>query len=163
MASRGNRTMKQLAEAFERRAHGRVQRRLPCKLQIDGHRHLGIVRDFSASGFFVESTAPLPLGAAIVVALAISIALRSGLRSAAWTTAPAVLVASIWSLWASRAARDIPADLADLLGPYGGWLLDQTIAAPMAFLSGLPSHTLGVMARIASLLARRRARLVPAW
>ena len=68
MASRGNRTMKQLAEAFERRARGRVQRRLPCKLQIDGHGHRGTVRDFSASGFLVESAAPLPLGAAVVVA-----------------------------------------------------------------------------------------------
>jgi hypothetical protein len=100
----------------------------------------------------VATVATRTAGAAIVVAFAISIALRWGLRRAAWTAGPAVLVASIWSLWASRAAREIPGDLADLLGPYGGWLLGQTVAAPVAFLSGLPSHTLGVLARIASLL-----------
>jgi len=60
--------MKQLAEAFERRVHPRVQRRLPCKLQIDGHCHRGLVRDFSTRGFFVESAAPLPPGSAVVVA-----------------------------------------------------------------------------------------------
>ena len=60
--------MKQLAEAFERRAHTRVQGRLSCKLLVDGRCHRGIVRDFSVRGFFVESGAPLPLGAAVVVA-----------------------------------------------------------------------------------------------
>ena len=59
--------MKQLSEAFERRAHTRVQGRLRCKLLIDGRCHHGIVRDFSTSGFFVESGAVLPIGAAVVV------------------------------------------------------------------------------------------------
>ena len=60
--------MKQLAEAFERRVHTRVQGRLPCKLLIDGRCHRGIVRDFSTRGFFVESAAAMPLGAKVVVA-----------------------------------------------------------------------------------------------
>lgn len=60
--------MKQLAEAFERREHTRVQGRLPCKLLIDGHCHRGTVRDFSTRGFFVESGAVLPLGTGVVVA-----------------------------------------------------------------------------------------------
>jgi len=60
--------MKQLADAFERRAHTRVQGRLACKLLIDGHCHRGIVRDFSSRGFFVESGVVLPLGTAVVVA-----------------------------------------------------------------------------------------------
>ena len=60
--------MKQLAQAFERRAHVRVQDWLPCKLLIDGRCYRGIVRDFSTRGFFVESGAPLPLGAEVVVA-----------------------------------------------------------------------------------------------
>lgn len=60
--------MKQLAEAFERRAHGRVQDRLPCTLLIDGDCHRGVARDFSSRGFFVELGAVLPPGAACVVA-----------------------------------------------------------------------------------------------
>ena len=60
--------MRQLAEAFERREHTRVQGRLPCKLLIDGRCHRGIVRDFSIRGFFVESGVVLPLGAGVVVA-----------------------------------------------------------------------------------------------
>ena len=59
--------MQQFAEAFERRAHTRVQGRLRCKLLIDGRCHPGIVRDFSTRGFFVESGAVLPIGAAVVV------------------------------------------------------------------------------------------------
>jgi hypothetical protein len=60
--------MKQLAEAFERRADTRVQGRIPCKLLIDGNSHPGIVRDFSIRGFFVESGVVLPIGASVVVA-----------------------------------------------------------------------------------------------
>ena len=60
--------MKQLSEAFERRADTRVPGRLRCKLLIDGRCHHGIVRDFSTRGFFVESGAVLPIGAAVVVA-----------------------------------------------------------------------------------------------
>jgi len=59
--------MKQLAEAFERREHTRVQGRIPCKLLINGGCHPGIVRDFSIRGFFVESGAVLPIGASVVV------------------------------------------------------------------------------------------------
>jgi len=60
--------MKQLTEAFERRAYTRVQGRLSCKLLFDGACHSGIVRDFSTRGFFVESGVVLPLGSAVVVA-----------------------------------------------------------------------------------------------
>jgi hypothetical protein len=60
--------MKQLAEAFERRAHTRLQGRFPCRLLIDGGCHPGVVRDFSIRGFFVESGVVLPIGASVVVA-----------------------------------------------------------------------------------------------
>jgi hypothetical protein len=60
--------MKQFAEAFERRAHTRLQGRIPCQLLIDGGCHPGIVRDFSIRGFYVESGAVLPIGTSVVVA-----------------------------------------------------------------------------------------------
>ena len=60
--------MKQLTEAFERRAYTRVQGRLACKLLFDGACYRGVVRDFSTRGFFVESGVALPLGTAVVVA-----------------------------------------------------------------------------------------------
>lgn len=100
----------------------------------------------------VAAVATRTAGVAIVVAVGVPVALRSGLRRAAWTAGPAALVAAIWSFWASLAARDIPGELADLLGPYGGWLIDQTLAAPLAFLGGLPTHAQGVLERIAALL-----------
>ena len=59
--------MNQVVEELERRDSPRVRRRLPCSLLIGGRCHPATVRDLSASGFFVETDADLPLGTGVIV------------------------------------------------------------------------------------------------
>lgn len=71
---------------------------------------------------------------------------------AALLAGPALVFAFGWSRWSASAARDITSAARDLLGPYGDWLADQTLAAPMAFVTNLPGHASGVLGRAAALL-----------
>ena len=59
--------MKQLARALERRSHLRVERRLPCKLLVNGRAHHSELWDVSVSGFFVVTSADLQPGVGAVV------------------------------------------------------------------------------------------------
>jgi hypothetical protein len=59
--------MRRLVESLERRDHARTRRELPCQLLVNGLRHRGIVRDFSAQGLFVETPGELYPGACAVV------------------------------------------------------------------------------------------------
>ena len=87
--------------------------------------------------------------AALVAGFALAFATRRGLKTAVVVTGPAVVTAGLWSWWASARSAEIPDGMRDLLGSYGAWFIDQTISASVAFLSGLPSHALGVLERIA--------------
>ena len=91
-------------------------------------------------------------GAAVVVAFAIALLLRVGVRRALMTIAPSVVVMAAWGAWASRQAREIPDGLSDILGPYMGWLLGQMLGGPVAFISRLPGHALDVGERVAVLV-----------
>lgn len=90
-------------------------------------------------------------GLAVVVAFAISLGLKVGLGPMAAATAPAVAFAGWWSWWSDRASAAIPEGARDLLGPYGRWLVDQTLGAPATFLANLPAHAHGVVERAAAL------------
>ncbi|NNM32087.1 MAG: hypothetical protein HKO53_03430, partial [Gemmatimonadetes bacterium] len=57
---------------------------------------------------------------------------------------PALAFTLAWGGWSSRAAEAIPEGARDLLGPYGGWIAQQTLAAPGSFLESLPTHALGL-------------------
>ena len=59
--------MNQLVNELERRDSPRAKRRLPCSLLIGGRCHPATVRDLSASGFFGETDADLPLGTGVIV------------------------------------------------------------------------------------------------
>jgi PilZ domain len=59
--------MNQFVAELERRDFPRVRRRLPCSLLIGGRCHPAIVRNLSASGFFVETNADLHLGTGVIV------------------------------------------------------------------------------------------------
>jgi hypothetical protein len=99
----------------------------------------------------VATVATRGAGLAVVGALALALLLRSGAVSAAVVTGPAIAVAAGWGRWAAARSAEIPEGMRDLLGSYGTWFLDQTLSAPVAFLSGLPSHTLGVLERVAAI------------
>ena len=73
-------------------------------------------------------------------------------REAALLTAPALLFTWGWGRWAAAAAQQIPEPARDLLGPYSGWLADQSLAAPLVFLAELPSHAAGVGGRALAIL-----------
>lgn len=91
-------------------------------------------------------------GLALVVAFAIGFALRRNLRSAALVTGPAFVTTAVWSWWSGVKSAEIPEGTRDILGPYGTWLADQTVSAPVTFLLGLPAHGTGVLERVAVLL-----------
>lgn len=90
-------------------------------------------------------------GIAIVLAFAISLSVRRGVRAAAAATAPAFAFFVAWSWWSGRASQRIPQGARDLLGPYGDWLADQTLSAPGTFLGDLPAHALGVAERVTAI------------
>ncbi len=88
---------------------------------------------------------------ALVLAFAIALLVRRRVRTAVIATAPALIVMVAWNRWATAASASIPEASRDLLGPYGSWFADQTVAAPIAFMSGLPTHAQGVFERVAAL------------
>ncbi len=90
-------------------------------------------------------------GLALVLAYGIALLLRRRFTSAAAVTGPALIFIAGWSLWSGRAAEAIPEGARDLLGPYGGWIARQTLAAPGAFLANLPSHALGLGERVVAM------------
>lgn len=103
------------------------------------------------AGLLLALVATRTAGLAVVVAFAISLAVRRSLAAAAATTAPAFVFVWAWSRWSSLASERIQEGARDLLGPYGSWLVDQTISARGAFLAQLPSHALGVVERASAL------------
>lgn len=98
------------------------------------------------------------VGVVLVIAIALS-SLTTGSSYPtrarfAWTavlTGPAFLASFLWGRWSSGATESIQMQARDLLGSYGGWLSDQVLASPGAFVSGLPSHALGVGSRAAAI------------
>lgn len=86
-------------------------------------------------------------GLALVLAFALALAMRRRVGTAALVSAPALSFTAGWSVWSGRAAEAIPPGARDLLGPYGGWIVEQTVAAPTTFLANLPLHGLGILER----------------
>lgn len=97
----------------------------------------------------VAAVATRTAGVALVLAFSIALTVRRGLKVGLLTTGPALAATWAWSRWSAVKSAEILEGARDLLGGYGSWLMDQTLAAPGAFLTGLPSHTLGVLERAA--------------
>ena len=87
-------------------------------------------------------------GLALVAGFGLAAVLRGGLRAAAPVLAPPLLAWVGWSLWAGARGATLPADLADLLGPYEGWLRQQVLNDPAGFVARLPAHVAGVLERV---------------
>lgn len=94
-------------------------------------------------------------GLPFVAGFALAAALSVGLRPAALLAAPAVVGWLAWTGWAAGRAREVPADMADLLGPYSGWLREQIMNDPASFLARFPAHAMGVAERVLILLLPR--------
>ncbi|MEM7417825.1 MAG: hypothetical protein AAF389_20210 [Gemmatimonadota bacterium] len=90
-------------------------------------------------------------GVVLVLAFAIGMAQRRMGRAPIVVTAVPLLVAFLWSRWSTSATAEIPEGARDLLGSYSGWISDQLIASPGAFVTGLPSHAIGVFSRAAAI------------
>ncbi len=91
-------------------------------------------------------------GVAVGAGFAVALAARRSVRAAAAVTAPALLAMAAWGAWASSREAAIPEGLRDVLGPYGGWLANQLLGSPGAFLAGLPTHANNVVGRVLALL-----------
>lgn len=98
------------------------------------------------------------VGVVLVIAVALatlasgpSYPSRARVLFTAAITGPAFLGSFLWGRWSSGATESIQLQARDLLGSYGGWLSDQVLASPGAFVSGLPAHALGVGSRAAAI------------
>lgn len=119
-------------------------------------RHVGLAAFLVAFALAVHvRTAGVALAAAGVLAL-----LFQGRRKAAAGMAGASgLVMLPWVLWSGRAAGRIPEPLRDVLGPYGGWLLDQALTDPGLYMARLQGEALDLVHRVLVVLVPR----VPGW
>lgn len=115
-------------------------------IQDEGRKARGIL-----AALLVAVVATRSAGLALVLAFALGLFMRRGVVSALSVTTPALATVAAWSWWSGAKVEQIPQGTRDLLGPYGSWLADQTLAAPGTFFAGLPSHALGVMERVALL------------
>ena len=113
----------------------------------EGGRALAALAGLLAAAVMVRSA-----GMALVVGFGVALAARRGFRDAVLTLAPAVAAAVGWGWWASQQAYRIPTGVADVLGPYGGWLVGQLVNAPGTFLAQLPGHGNAVVGRILALM-----------
>lgn len=86
-------------------------------------------------------------GLAMVLAMVLALVLRRSFSAAAVVGGPALAFAAGWSWWTGRASAMIPDGARDLLGPYTGWIVEQTLSAPGTFLASLPRHALGIVER----------------
>ena len=91
-------------------------------------------------------------GVALVLGFAISLVLSRGVRAAAAIVGPPVAVGFGWNAWASARSATIPEGMRDILGPYGGWLTEQLLDAPVEFLLAMPSHLREITRLIFTLL-----------
>jgi hypothetical protein len=94
-------------------------------------------------------------GLPFVAGFGLAAALTVGLRPALLVAAPPAAGWAAWTAWASGRARDVPADMADLLGPYSGWLREQILNDPAGFVARFPAHAAGVAERGLVLLLPR--------
>jgi hypothetical protein len=86
-------------------------------------------------------------GLALVVGFGLASLLRYGPGRAALVVTPALVAWLGWSALAAARGAAIPAELADLLGPYEGWLREQVVNDPVGFANRLPAHLTGVLER----------------
>ena len=86
-------------------------------------------------------------GLALVAGFGLAAWLRHGPRTALMVAVPPLLAWAGWSSWAAARGAMIPADLADLLGPYEGWLREQVLNDPAGFAARMPGHVAGVLER----------------
>jgi hypothetical protein len=101
-------------------------------------------------------------GLAVVAGTGLALGLRCGAAVALGVAGPAVAGWLGWSRWAGSRGAQVPADMADLLGPYAGWLREQVVQDPAGFIARMPAHSAGVLERVAVLLVPRAAGL-PLW
>ena len=117
---------------------------LACWSRVERDDPVGVAL---AATLLLGAVATRTAGLALVLAFALALLVRRRFKAAAGVTAPALVFTAGWSLWSGRAAEAIPEGARDLLGPYGGWIVEQTVAAPATFLANLPSHGLGIVER----------------
>lgn len=93
-------------------------------------------------------------GLPILMGFAVALAARRGFRATLAIIGPPAVLWMAWNFWSAARGRLVPADLRDLLGPYGGWMREQ-VTDPVLFLARTPAHVFGVLERVAVLLLPR--------
>lgn len=88
------------------------------------------------------------VGIVLVPAIAVGWALARQRRAAVVAAFACLLLALPWSIWTRVAAREIPTPFADVLGPYGGWLIAEIRQVGLAYPMVLGTRVLDVVNRV---------------
>jgi hypothetical protein len=91
-------------------------------------------------------------GLAVVVGCGVALVGARSVRAGLAATVPALASMGAWSALAASRAPWIPTGARDILGPYGGWLREQTLGAPRTFIADLPAQAGALWSRAASFL-----------
>ncbi len=88
------------------------------------------------------------IGVVAILAPIAALALGRRWRAAAVLALGGAVLVLPWLLWSAAAARAVPPDLADVLGPYSGWLTRQITDSPGAFVATLAASLPPLGARL---------------
>jgi hypothetical protein len=92
------------------------------------------------------------LGVAVLAAGVVGLLLARRVKAAFFTGLGSVGIALPWVLWSRGAAETIPEPLFDVLGPYGNWLMAQSLQQPAEFALFLLKNSWHLLNRVITLL-----------
>jgi hypothetical protein len=92
------------------------------------------------------------VGVVLAIAYVLDRLIDRRFREAGMAIVGCTLVIAPWVLWSSRASRNVPEPLMDVLGPYGPWLLGQAVNYPREYAAFLLERPLGMIREIGAIL-----------
>ena len=92
-------------------------------------------------------------GVAALAAGVLALLLRREVRNAVLVALSGAAVVIPWTIWSGRATQQIAPPLRDILGSYGGWLGEQIMASPGAYLGVVTANLASLAAGLGDALA----------
>ncbi len=128
---------------------------LVAATRMEGEEEGGLVPPVLFILAFALSAYVRTAGVALLAAGVLALLLQGRRRLSLAVAGGGAAVLLPWVLWSSRATREIPEPLRDVLGPYGGWLAEQIVASPGEFFGSLHGEALDLVYRVLTVLLPR--------